>query len=92
MADLLADLPTEMVRIAGEGIEPPKLVWRRYKRPTIGTADEPGIYEKMLAMNPEMAAGLQDSPFLPVGMTVLIPIDARVLSGAPRQIDQIKLI
>lgn len=78
-------LPYEMVVVKGEGITPSLLVWRRYKRKANG------IVEQLLEMNPELPALLADSPFLPVGHIVKIPIDQTILSGGPVTKQQIKV-
>lgn len=55
----------ETVVVQGEGITVDLLVWRRYRRPI------PGMVEKVLAMNPGLAAR---GPILPLGEVVRLPI------------------
>lgn len=55
----------ETIVIKGEGITVDLLVWRRYRRPI------PGMVEKVLALNPGLAAC---GPYLPLGRAVKLPI------------------
>ena len=75
----------ENVVIVGDNIEPGKLIWRRYRRPA------PGIKELFLDINVHLREHLIASPYLPVGVGVLIPIDADILAGAPSPIDAVAL-
>lgn len=68
----------EIVRISGDNITPSLLVWRRYKRPA------PGMLGLFLDINPQLARALGESPYLPVGVLVKIPIDDEILSGKRR--------
>jgi phage tail protein X len=70
-------LPYETIVVKGEGITPSLLVWRRYKRRALG------IVEQLLEMNPEVPGMLMQSPFLPVGTIIKVPIDQRILNGGP---------
>lgn len=63
----MASTTHETVVVAGDFITIDLLVWRRFKRRTDGLVD------RILMVNPELAVA---GPYLPVGTTVKIPIDA----------------
>lgn len=67
----------ETVIVQGERITADLLIWRRYRR------EAPGMLEAMLDANPDLARVHKFGPFLPIGLTVLIPIDRDILSGRP---------
>lgn len=71
----------ELFRVEGENITADLLVWRRYRMPA------PGILEKMLDANPQIAHAHRTSVFLPVGLLVRIPIDPAILAGQPQPIE-----
>lgn len=79
------DLTYEVVVVQAENIEPDRLIWRRYKRPHYG------ITELFLAANPHIMPHLGQSPFLPQGVPVRIPIDDAVLHGKPKSGKYIRL-
>lgn len=79
-------VPFELIQVQAEGIAPDQLVWRRYRRPT------PGVVEYFLDINPEIARGFRDSPFLPVGAVVKMPIFKEYLGkGQPSLMQQVRL-
>lgn len=60
-------LNTETIVVRGDAIPLDLLIWRRFKTAT------PGLVERALALNP----GLADlGVMIPVGTSVLIPVDA----------------
>lgn len=64
----------EQIRVAGDGITVPLLIWRRFRE------HMPGLAERVWAVNP----GLADlGMFLPVGTVVNMPIPAAVEDSAP---------
>jgi phage tail protein X len=75
----------EHVTIRGDNITPSKLIWRRYKRPSRT------ILWQFLEANPEVSEALGEGPFLPIGMTVRIPIDPSILRGQPPALRQVRL-
>lgn len=75
----------EIVSVAGEFITADLLVWRRYRRRA------PGVLEEMLDANPHLATIHRETPFLPVGAQVRIPIDPDILAGRPKTIDYVYL-
>ncbi|RZN13904.1 tail protein X [Bradyrhizobium sp. Leo121] len=68
----------ELVTVTGDFVTADLLVWRRYKTPAYG------IVEKLLDANPHLARLHKQSPFLPVGTQVRIPIDSDILRGRPQ--------
>jgi len=68
----------ELIVVAGEGITADLLLWRRYR------IQSPGIVERMLDDNPHLAKIHRETPFIPVGTPVLIPIDLDILAGRPQ--------
>jgi phage tail protein X len=85
MPRLPDNLTYEIVMIQADNIEPDRLIWRRYKRPC------PGITEFFLAANPHIMPHLGQSPFLPFGVPVRIPIDQETLHGKPKSAKFIRL-
>lgn len=75
----------ETVTIAGDGITADLLVWRRYR------VRAPGILEALLDANPHLAAIHRETPFIPVGTEVRIPIDPDVLAGRAQPVEYVKL-
>lgn len=68
---------TETVVVKGEAITLSLLVWRRFKRQSTG------FLERVLDMNP----GLADlGPIIPVGTSIIFPIDAPELKKKERNI------
>jgi phage tail protein X len=68
----------ELANVAGDFITADMLVWRRYR------TRAPGILESLLDANPRLAIIHQETPFLPVGTQVRIPIDPDMLAGRPK--------
>ncbi len=68
----------DLVTVQGEFVTVDLLVWRRYKMQTTG------IMEALLDANPHLSRLHKDSPFLPIGTQVRIPIDDDVLKGMPQ--------
>jgi phage tail protein X len=75
----------ELITVSGAYITADALVWRRYR------ARAPGMVERLLDDNPHLAKLHRESPFLPVGTNVRMPIDPDVLSGQPKSISFITL-
>lgn len=75
----------ELVTVAGDYIAADLLVWRRYRRRA------PGILEALLDANPHLAVIHRETPFLPVGTEVKIPIDSDLLSGRPQPVEYVKI-
>lgn len=75
----------ELVSVAGEFITADVLVWRRYRRRA------PGILELLLDANPHLAPIHRETPFLPVGTEVRIPIDSDLLRGRPPRVEFIQI-
>lgn len=75
----------EIAIVTGERIEPGKLIWRRYRRPA------PGITEIFMDLNPHLREHFITSPYLPVGVSVLIPIDSDLIAGRPQRIETQKM-
>jgi phage tail protein X len=69
----------ELVTIAGDALTLDLLIWRRYRTPY------PGILEAALDANPHLAKIHKETPFLPPGTQVRIPIDTDVIKGQVRQ-------
>ncbi|MBX8785235.1 tail protein X (plasmid) [Pseudochrobactrum algeriensis] len=68
---------TETVVVKGEAITLSLLVWRRFKRQSMG------FVERVLDMNP----GLADiGPIIPVGTSIRFPIDAPELKNKERNV------
>lgn len=75
----------ELVTISGEFITVDLLIWRRYR------VRAPGIVEATMDCNPHLALLHKESPFLPIGTQVRIPIDPGILSGAPQKRQTVQL-
>lgn len=75
----------DLITVAGEYITADLLVWRRYRRRS------PGILEALLDANPRLAVVHRETPFIPVGMEVRIPIDSDLLKGRPQPTEFIQL-
>ena len=73
----------ELITVQGDRITADLLLWRRYRGPT------PGLVEAMLDLNPQIARAHRESPFLPLGMQVRIPIDLDLLSRRPKPVKTI---
>lgn len=58
---------TETIVVQGDELTVDLLLYRRFKRPM------PGLFERVLELNPDLA---EVGPFLPIGASVVIPIDA----------------
>lgn len=67
----------DLVTVQGDYVTADLIVWRRYKIPA------PGILEMMLDVNPHLALLHKQSPFLPVGTQLRIPIDTDILKDRP---------
>lgn len=59
---------TETITVAGDEITVSLIIWRRFKRPM------PGLAEQVYDINQELA---EMGPILPVGTTFQLPIPAR---------------
>lgn len=68
----------ELMQVMGDFVTADLIVWRRYKRPA------PGILEKMLDANPQLAYVHRYTPFIPPGTYVRVPIDPDLLAGKPQ--------
>jgi phage tail protein X len=76
----MADAVTyETVIIADDRLLPDALIWRRYKYPA------PGATEMFLDINPHLRHALAQSPYLPVGVSVLIPVIASIVQRRPTE-------
>jgi len=67
---------TELVRVEGDDVTVPLIVWRRFKRPM------PGLVERIYDLNP----GLADlGPVLPFGtrFSLPVPVDEQVETLKP---------
>lgn len=53
------------------------IVWKRYRQRA------PGITELMLDSNPQLAIAHRQSPFIPVGTYIRVPIDLDMIMGKP---------
>lgn len=68
---------TETVVVKGEAITLSLLVWRRFKRQSMG------FVERVLDMNPRLA---DIGPIIPVGTSIRLPIDAPELKNKERNV------
>lgn len=68
----------DLVTVGSEYITVDTIVWRRYRNRA------PGIVERTLDDNPQLAKVHRYSPFLPVGTQVRIPIDYGLMRGSPK--------
>jgi phage tail protein X len=75
----------ELLTVAGAYVTADLLVWRRYR------TSAPGIVERLLDDNPHLAKLHRESPFLPVGTELRIPIDPEILGGRPRPVEFVTL-
>ena len=65
----------ELFEIESEYVTADLICWLRYKRPCYG------IVEAMLEANPHIAVVHQQTPFIPPGTIVRVPIDLDILNG-----------
>ncbi len=75
----------DLVTISGDYITVDLIVWRRYR------VRAPGIVEAMLDCNPHLALLHKQSPFIPTGTQIRIPIDPDILANAPKPKKTIQL-
>jgi phage tail protein X len=75
----------EFFTVEGDYITADLIVWRRYRART------PGLVERMLDDNPRLAKLHRESPFLPLGTQVRIPIDPDLLAMRPRPTEYVIL-
>ena len=68
----------DLVTVSADYITAYIIVWKRYRMPAYG------ITERLLDDNPHLARLHKDSPFLPVGTQVRVPIDLDILKGRPQ--------
>jgi phage tail protein X len=68
----------DLVTVGSDRITVDLIVWRRYRNRS------PGMVERLLDDNPHLSKVHCFSPFLPVGTQVRVPIDYKILSGAPQ--------
>lgn len=69
----------DLVTVGSDYITIDTIVWRRYRNRA------PGMVERTLDDNPQLAKVHRYSPFLPVGTQVRIPIDYDLMRGAPKE-------
>lgn len=67
----------ETVQVRDPEVTADLIIWKRYRR------DAQGILEVFMDANPNIARAHKYGPFLPVGMTVRVPIVYGVLKGDP---------
>lgn len=75
----------ELITVAGDFITADTLVWRRYRQKSLG------ILEQLLDANPHLSIIHRETPFLPVGTIVRMPIDSDTLTGKPQPIEFIRI-
>ena len=75
----------ELITVSGAYISADVLVWRRYR------VRAPGVLERLLDDNPHLAKLHRESPFLPVGTNVRLPIDPEILAGRPKPVEFVTL-
>lgn len=68
----------DLVTVSSEGITADIIVWRRYR--TRAT----GMLEALLDANPHLSLLHKNSPFIPVGTQIRIPIDPDIMAGRPQ--------
>lgn len=73
-------MDTETIKIESVGLTLSLLVWRKFKKPN------PGFIERVLALNPGLAAL---GPALPPGLSILFPVDQAPASNFPAVIVQL---
>jgi phage tail protein X len=56
------------------------IIWHRYMQRA------PGIVEKMLDANPQLAYVHRYTPFIPPGTVVRVPIDPTMIAGKPQPV------
>ena len=76
----MAEPTLETYVVRDERLTIARLIWRRFRRPM------PGMAERVLTMNPGLAAM---RPFLAVGTSVRIPIDPPTAKGPERPVVQL---
>jgi phage tail protein X len=75
----------ELVTVQGDYVTADLLIWRRYRCPT------PGLVEAMLDLNPELSRIHRETPFIPPGTEVRIPIDPDLLAQRPKPVETVTL-
>lgn len=75
----MTDLPPRLVTVETEGLSLSVIVWRAARGP------HPGLIERVLELNPGLAA---KGPILPVGTVIRIPVER---PEAPRPVEPITL-
>jgi phage tail protein X len=68
----------DYVTVETEYVTVDLIVWKHYRQRAFG------VVEKTLDVNPHLAKLHRESPFLPVGTQVRIPIDEAVMAGRPK--------
>lgn len=71
--------------VQGEGITVDLIIWRRYRTAA------PRMTEITMDLNPHVALLHAESPFLPVGTRLRIPVDLELLRGRPEQKSHVTL-
>ena len=77
----------ELLVIQGDRITADLLIWRKYRIPLAGLR----LIETFLDLNPHLAKMHRNSPFIPVGTQVRIPIDEDLLSERPKAVKVISV-
>jgi phage tail protein X len=72
----------EILTVQGDFITADLIIWRRYRSRTRGAV------EAMLDLNPHLAHIHRETPFIPPGTQVRIPIDFDMLKGRPKPLEQ----
>jgi phage tail protein X len=72
----------EILTVQGDFITADLIIWRRYHCRTRGAV------EAMLDLNPHLAHIHRETPFIPPGTQVRIPIDFDMLKGRPKPLEQ----
>jgi phage tail protein X len=70
----------DYVTVQTEGVTVDLLCWKLYRQRTRG------VLEATLDSNPHLAKIHRETPFLPVGTQVRIPIDPDVFAGRPQPV------
>lgn len=70
----------DYVTVQTENVTVDLVVWKLYRQRTRG------ILEATLDLNPHLAKIHRETPFLPVGTQVRIPIDPDVFAGRPQPV------
>jgi len=76
----------DLVTVEGDFITVDLIVWRRYRVVT----NKMRVVEQMLDDNPHLAEMNRESPFIPIGTQVRIPLNYALLAGRPEQRQVIK--